>query len=510
MSLRRIILASLALLAFPVFSAGTLQGYIVYIALREYKSTQTGTSVETGQPTFTTSYTDKYYTLVKYVAETTQPTYQSLGLTQYNDLQGNSPPHPATSEYTYYLVVNLTTKKVTSDLPNVDYSPLGNLLQSKPLTPIYEGTALPYTVDDYGRYSGLNSSFGENGLNILQGRVSGDDGSAPQFYYYDPNGDLVITDSPNTNMGTYSFDPATGAFTYTPWSDPNSGSGSGSVDLTPVVNAINTQGGLTRDQLVSLLGSAGNSWVYDCKLSLGQLYNLAVNSGLIVQVAHNSQLDDISSAIASSADDQKAHMTIVGGDIVSAIEGINVSPVVNVDTSALAKDSTLSAFSSDSRSRLYNIDTALQNANTYLNTIRLKLNNWDSGNTINYSPADFGDTTPDQELPDGFQDSAASFPSSVSQTLGTLTDWGDNGVPSAFDFNPISGLLNTFVGSIPSVGSDATFMEVDFDLPYVGHIQRIYRWSDFPYISEFRQFLLWCLYVFFGIACFKLIHKSIF
>lgn len=272
-------------------------------------------------------------------------------------------------------------------------------------------------------------------------------------------------DSGGSTVSGY-WDALAGSFSSGGGSGGDGGSG---VDVSGIISAVNSQGELSRAQLVQLLGSAGNSWVYDCKLSLSQLYSLAIGQGLITR----PQIDL--------------------SNIQSSLNTIASKP--NVDISGLAKDSTLST-----------VNTSVGQANTTLTSIETELKKL-TDTTVPVLPSNpnFGDSTPDEELPwnvDGFNDS-------VAQSFGDLVSWGDSGAPVAFKFDFVSGLLTRMIGQIPSVGSDPQMFQVQFELPIIGSVNRQWSFADFPYIGEFRSFLLWVIYVFFALACFKLLHATI-
>lgn len=489
----RCLLAIFAFSALPCLA--TIQGFLCVIELQSYQCFSDGVHPESGVELFHADWTGHYKRVVRYYPGRYPPVLASLGLHTMHDLWDNPRP-PLDHVYTVYLCTgNFNFYTVDDSLDGFDGSPFhGDYLKPRYMTPIYDPSAgLPFNIQEgsyQGFYGGTNPNFGSGGdLGILQGNVNLG-GGVPSYYSYDTS----LT--PHERSGeyqqdtyTFQYDPTTGK--YIPVGVPDSASTP--VDLTPVVTAVNNQGIYTRQQLIDLLGSAGNPWVYDCKLSLKQLSDIADAQGLLVRV---SGLDTSLQSISSQINSQ-------GQAIVSAIQSSGGGGSGgSVDVSALARESTLQSVDS----KLSSID----NKSSDIAGVKGVLDSWNTGNNITYSASDFGNTTPDGELPDGFQSAAASFNSSVSQSLGTLVSWGDSGVPAAFDFDLISGILTRLVGTIPSVGSDSNMFSVDFNIPYVGRIQKNYSWADFPYIPEFRQFLLWCLYVSFAIAVYKLIHSSIF
>lgn len=350
------------------------------------------------------------------------------------------------------------------------------------------GDPVVYSVVRVDGHDYLSTPFVEN----PSIPVPVDDVNSIPVYYKNDSGDLV---SGFYNSSTGQFSPA-------------SGSGSGgdypTVDTSSIVNAINNQGSLTRSQLVDLLGSSGQSWVYDCKLSLSDLYSLASNLGLVVRL--------------SSADSS------VLSSINSTLQQINskdFSPSVNIDLSGVRSD--LADLKSYTEGLPYALSTRLSTMQLYqknLPTINSRLlsiynilDSWDTGNTLGVLPQpDFGDDSPDDNLPSYISSAWSNdgFASEENNTLlfGSLVDWGDNGAPTMLIPDFISSFLTSFVGQIPSVGSDPVMFDVDFELPFIGHIQKRFSWADYPYISDFRALLVWLLYLFFGLACFKLLHKT--
>lgn len=375
------------------------------------------------------------------------------------------------------------------------------------------------------------------------------DPTAIPVYYKNDNGDLT--------QGYYNAD--TKQFSVEPGGGSGSGSSGTTVDLSPVVNAVNTQGGSIvnsvnsnhaslRNFLVEKLGSTGNSWVYDCKLSLGQLVSLAGQNGLgvdlpsevkqyIAQIYFTSG-DILSSLYSLNEKDFSPTVNVAAPNVtvtpaapnvtvtpqVSAPDvNVTVNPAeVNIDTSALAKESTLSK----SYSMLQTISSCIntQGSNLYLelygyirpmvNDIKSILTSWNTGNEVPSSlpQPEFGDDEPNDNLPSFVQAAwsanGALSDSSLGQVYGDMVDWGDNGSPTMIVPDFISGFLSSFVGSIPSVGSDPDLFSFTIDLPFIGQIDKHWSWRDFPYVSDFRAFLVWLVYLFFGLACFKLLHKT--
>ena len=510
-----------SILAFlPLFSFGAIRGWFCRIELSCYRSTISGYNSSTGQPMFNGAYTGAKKYVWKYSAGSGVPTLGSFGLTQYNDLDNNPcPPAPYHSEFDFWAVTRLNSWSV-DDSRFPDSSDLGIPFYDQPVnwyTPIYDSSGgNPFTFEG-ASISGVNNSFGSNGsLDILQGQISNGDnmGTVPQYLYYGQDGAPVFS-LENNGGYEYLYNPSTGKYDLQAVSGGSNNGGS--VDLSPVVNELQTQGGLTRSQLVDLLGSSGNSWVYDCKLSLSQLNALAAQ--------YYPNLSDINSSILGTSDDQKTHNSILAGSIVDAIEGIEVSPnitvnpaQVNIDTSSLATETTLGNLYNYVKGTLGthvgNIKIFNQNINSLLTSVKNTLTSWDNTTAPSISAPSGFDVTDDNEgLPDGLRSLWASdSPLSVantSQRLGDYVSWGTSGAPQVFNLDFLSGFLTTIIGSIPSVGSDDSMFSLDLDLPYLGRIQREYRWTDFPYIGEFRTFLVWVLYVFFGIACFKLLHKTL-
>ena len=327
-------------------------------------------------------------------------------------------------------------------------------------------------------------------------------------------------------MGTYNWDSDKGEYVYTPAVHP-----SGDINLSPVVSAIETQGGYTRAQLADLLGSNGSSWVYDCRLSLSQLYDLATSSGLIVTLPFNSQLDQINSSVESVVNtiiskDFSPEINVSPNITVSPPEvNVSVSPPevnvtvepaeVNVDTSKLATQKTLNDLYTRNHTDVNNVRNLLNNTMLpVFNQIGTVLNTWNTGNNLGILPQpDLGDEDPNDNLPSSVQaaysDGGVASDSSVSQVFGQMVDWGDNGAPTMIVPDFISGFLSAFIGSIPSVGSDPVMFTFDCEIPFLGHIQHTFSWADFPYVSDFRALLVWLVYLFFGLACFKLLHKTL-
>lgn len=522
----------LILLPFLVYSAGsetTRRGWLVRVDLASYVCNRIGTG-SNGNYMYTAAYDGYHKYFWKYVADPgaqNAPTLASLGLRQYCDLAGNPMPSPPYhSEFTMWLVAGVTSFVYDQGIypeyrnlgldrgPDVDYPAV---------SPIYSSNAgNPYTFDG-GLVTGLNQPFIQN-LNlsdILQGKFSdGSNGnSVPQFIYYNSDGSPFLSYSDiggyewqkNSETGLWSlkYKPASGS----------SVSGSSSVDLSPVISAIESQGGYIRDQLVALLGQAGNSWVYDCKLSLDQLYSLASSQGLLSSIdsQHLEYLDSNLNTITPAV------LEIANKDFSPTI---NVAaPSVNIDTSSLVKESTFRSYWSDWDSSMLGlssqIDSIEQLQSSYVDFIADKISSWDDiFNTWNNStaptisaPSGYEVTDENDGLPNNLKsfygnDSPINL-NNIAQVLGQYVSWGDSGAPQVFDLDFLSGFLNRIVGSVPSVGSDSFLFSVDFDLPYIGRIQRNYSWNDFPYVGEFRMFLVWVLYLFFGLACFKLLHKTL-
>lgn len=262
----------------------------------------------------------------KYQAGAVTPTYQLLGLKQYCDLSGNPVPSaPFHSEFDMYVVTAFSSYSVDdTHIPDSRDLFIPSYDTSVPwMSPIYDSSGGSiYTVEG-SSVTGVNGAFGAGGsLDVLQGRVSmGDNGGGvPMYLYYGSDGSPTFSVSDNGGY-EYQYDPNTGKYIPVLVGGSSGGSGS-SVDLSPVVTAIETQGGLTRSQLVDLIGSTGNSWVYDCKLSLSQLYDLATSLGLQVSLNFNSQLDSIDSSVQS--------VQSAVADVQSAILDKDFSPTINV------------------------------------------------------------------------------------------------------------------------------------------------------------------------------------
>lgn len=301
-------------------------------------------------------------------------------------------------------------------------------------------------------------------------------------------------------------------------SPENGSGGSSSVDVTSVVNAVNAQGAAIvsslgnndtnlRNYLINVLGASGASWVYDCKLSTEQLLLLARQGGIGVEL--NSTVMTYLNQLVTDSGSQISYLNAIAEKDFSPT--INVAaPNVNVDTSSLAKETTLGRVKTS-------LDSVHNDLYNYLRpnvvTMRQILESWNTGNDLPTLPQpDFGNEQPNDNLPAFAQSAWASdgvlSDSSLAQTYGDMVSWGDNGSPTMVVPDFVSSFLTTWIGSIPSVGSDPVMFDVEFDLPYVGRVSKRFSWADYPYVSDFRALLVWLAYVFFGLACFKLLHKT--
>ena len=288
----------------PFLSFGAVRGYMVRITLSLYRSSLIGYSSSTGEPMFTGAYTGAKKYVWKYVSGSFAPTMASMGLTQYHDIEGNPiPASPYHSEFDFYVVTsvnNFIVDDTVTPVPSNIGLPNGFDSDVPWMTPIYDISGGNPITFEGSSVTGANNSFGAGGSLaplVLQGQISSGNngGDVPQYLYYSPYGSPTFSVSDN---GGYQFvyDPSSGQYSLELVQSPSS---SGSVDLSPVVDAIEMQGGYTRQQLLDLLGASGSSWVYDCRLSLSQLYDLATSSGLIVTLPFNSQLDEINSSVLS-------------------------------------------------------------------------------------------------------------------------------------------------------------------------------------------------------------------
>ena len=412
----------------------------------------------------------------------------------------NTAPHPRPSvALVVYVGKNFSTSNTLPIPPDWPYS--GG---TDPQTATSANGNVPYVgsgdgVPFFGSVPPSSAPLESDGTFNYFGRTS--DGGYEKYtvfqtdgQYYFQVGDGVASPVDDvTRLPIYTSD-SSGSVYQGYWDAPSglvstsSSSGGSSVDLTPVVNAIETQGGLSRDQLVQLLGSAGQSWVYDCKLSLSQLYSLASSQGLITR----PQID--LTGIQSSLD-------TIAGHVPPDISGLNK------ETTQAGIKSRLDTWSPYIVAQAQNVSTmrsTQSSMNTRLSNIETVLSSWNSDNSPSFSSPDFGDDSPDDDIPFDL----SGFNSSLSQSLGQLVSWGDSGAPVLFP-DVFSGLLSRMIGSIPSVGSDSVMFSFDVELPYLGHIQKTWSFSDWPFIGTFRTFILWVLYVFFGLAMFKLLHSTL-
>lgn len=480
--IRSIILFITAIFSLAVFAADVTYGYVARVTLNRVAPSppEPSTGIVALSPAGT--YYQFYYYNGSIRSESS--VLSTLGYTLNHDVDGSSISSP-NYQYRYFTVVGgLRQYAVRSSSPTNSIGVLGS---PHSLGPIYDSSAgMPFNVNDYGNISSVNPSFDASSISPLQGDLQFDGSSVDQYLYYSSDGMPLYGDSPAVyGDGKYVWDYSDGSWDLTSaaLAPPSDG-----VDLTPVVNAIETQGGLTREQLVQLLGSAGQSWVYDCKLSLSQLYSLASSQGLVTR----PQID--LSGIQSSLD-------TIAGHVPPDISGLNK------ETTQAGIKSRLDTWSPYIVAQAQNVSTmrSTQNSmNTRLSNIETVLASWNSDNSPSFSSPDFGEDTPDDDIP--FD--VSGFNSSVSQSLGQLVSWGDSGAPVLFP-DVFSGLLSSMIGSIPSVGSDPVMFSFDVDLPYLGHIQKTWSFADWPFIGLFRTFILWVLYVFFGIAMFKLLHSTL-
>lgn len=490
------------ILASALFVALVSQGALVGVIINIKWETWGSYAYEPSTGVYSYKTLDRYYepVFVPYSGSGPAPTLSTLGLSPGKCMDGSTRPNPPMYSAGVYIVC-----AGSKDIPVYNSSDFPTDQGTLYLGPIYnQSSGLPFSMDSYGYYSGANPNFDISSITPLQGNVGSSD-SGPWVTYSSSGAPRQSGSAPSDGDYEWTYNNENG-WMLAPVGGSSGGDSGSSVDLSPVVDAINNQGQLSRDQLVQLLGSAGNSWVYDCKLSLSQLYALASSQGLITrpQVDFSgvySRLDSLVSKpnvdVSSLAKDSTVASVASGVSSVNA----NITSLRN-DVSALAKESTLqSAVSS-----LSSIDGKFSTIGLDIASMKNILQDWD--NTIppvfDTSP-DFGYSTPDDELP--FD--VSGFNASVTQSLGTLVSWGDSGVPKVFDFDIVSHLLSDMIGTIPSVGSDPVMFSIDFDLPYIGHINKTFSFADYPFVGEFRSFLLWVIYVFFALACFKLLHATI-
>ena len=511
----------------PFVSFGAVRGWLVRVTLSCYRVSINGYSSSTGAPMYSGAYTAAKKYVWKYQAGSATPSYQSLGLQQYRDLQGNPiPSAPFHSEFDYYVVTAISSYSVDDTrFPDSRDLFIPSYDTSVPwMSPIYDSSnGSIYTAEGVS-ITGVNSSFGSGGsLDILQGRVSmGDNGGdVPMYLYYGSDGSPTFSASDNGGY-EYQYDENTGKYLPVLVGGSSGGSGS-SVDLSPVVTAIESQGGLTRSQLVDLLGASGNSWVYDCKLSLGQLYDLASTQGLLSS-SDSQRLEyidvNLSTIVPSVLDIASKDFSPT---INVAAPNVTVNPAeVNIDLSGVRSD--LSSILSKVTDVPYALTTRLSTMQLYqkelpnirsrLDSIKTILENWNNTQSpVIPSPSGYEVTDENDGLPDGlksfYADGSPTSVGSTVQRLGDYVAWGDSGAPRVFNLDFLSGFLTSIIGSVPSVGSDPVMFDFDLEIPYLGHIQRRYSWADFPYIGDFRSFLVWVLYLLFGLACFKLLHKTL-
>ena len=201
----------------------------------------------------------------------------------------------------------------------------------------YQGSATQLFGSDGPSLAGMDSASGVP-LDDIFYAIDSDGNSIGYFIRENGNNYELVDDSGNVvstwdkSLGKYApvtykdsagnivqgyYDPSTGQFSST---RPSSGNGT---DLTPVINAITTASSgvqgkqdALRQELLRLLGSTGNGWVYDCKLSLEDLKSIATGIGLDVSLI-KSDVDSSLSSIRDNVDSIKRNFTIMLGGISS-------------------------------------------------------------------------------------------------------------------------------------------------------------------------------------------------
>lgn len=489
-------------LALVFFAALVSQGALVGVIINIKWETWGSYAYESSTGVYSYKTLDRFYepVFVPYSGSGPAPTLSTLGLSSGKCMDGSTRPNPPMYSSGVYIVC-----AGSKDIPVYNSSDFPTNQGTLYLGPIYnQSSGLPFSMDSYGYYAGANPNFDLSTITPLQGDVGSTD-SGPWVTYSSSGAPRQSDSAPSDGDYEWTYNNENG-WMLTPVGGSSGGDSGSSVDLTPVIDAINNQGQLSRDQLVQLLGSSGNSWVYDCKLSLSQLYALASSQGLITR----PQVDfsGVYSRLDSLVNKPNVDVSSLAKDstVASVASGVSAANShlsgLRSDVSLLAKEATLQGVGST----LSSIDGKFNVLGSDLSGIKTILQGWDNSSAPVFdSSPDFGNDSPDDELP--FD--ASGFNDSVNSSLSTLAAWGNDGIPKAFDFDIVSRLLNDMVGSIPSVGSDPTMFEVDFDLPFVGHISRVFSFADIPFIGEFRTFLLWVIYVFFALACFKVLHATI-
>lgn len=470
-------------LAFSCLAANVPRGWICRVAFSCFECKQTGTTSQ-GEPIYTASYNGDIDFWVCYWpnsmypdAVTTAPTLTDFGLTRYCDLNGNAARQDRTGPFKQWLVQNMTYNPIYD---NVDMSPFGDLSSYHGLGPMYQSDlGLPFTVDNSGNYVGPNDNFDYSSVNPLQGE------QGPESYiYYDKQMKPHESSTPPSDGYKFIKDD-NGGLQLVPYSSD----GSSNVDLAPVISAVEgvqSRQDLLRDQLIAQLGAAGQSWVYDCKLSLEDLQTLV-------------------SALDTSVDTIKSNLSAIRTDV-----GRLSSNVGSINNNMKTFRDSLSSISSSSTTINQNILASSTERHTDLSAILSTLQSIDGklpdGSEIvpTLPSPSLPDDSPDDDLPSYLQ----SFNWDVATPLSTVQGWTSETGLIKFGLSSLDGWLARFL-HVPSVGSDSHMFTVDFDIPYLGHVQKDFSFADWPSISVFRQVALYALYVFFGLAIYKLFHKTL-
>lgn len=483
----------------------TILGWLCKTTWAAYVVTQV-TNPDTGVTSYTGSYSGEQYTLIKFYpsSSSTAPTLGQLGFVEYCQLDGTPLPKDSWGNPnqvgTFYLCQpNLQANKVYSSAPQDLINALGDLNSAHTIGPIYVSSAgLPYTLDDFGNVSGFNNNF--NPQTIVQG-PSGD-----KYIVYTQDGQPIL--SP-INQGYQWVNDGNGNWNLQQIINSDNPSG-GSIDLTPLVSSIETvqaKQDLQRQQLVDLLGSAGNSWVYDCKLSLADLQDLAASLGLKVDTANSSL-----SAFKSSFDDFSTSHAGFRRTLNTSVNTIK-SSVSSIDS----KLSNIGLDLNAQRSSVFDIKSTLGNVYTKLGDLT-PIDYTSILEDILHKLPDEDADIPSLPQPNLTNDAHDNLPfdnddfntdaQGVFNSIQHMTEYPSE-IFGSHSLGYLEGFLSRALGTIPSVSKDPVMFEIHWDIPYIGTINRVFSFEDWSIIPIFREAMAWVVALFFALACYHLIHRSI-
>lgn len=259
------------------------------------------------------------------------------------------------------------------------------------------------------------------------------------------------TDTGKGEMKSGYLDPYRMLFTPDPyWDTPSTpdNPSSGSTDLSPVTTRLDSvlqSEAAFHSALLSAVGPSLGSWVYDTKISAAELARLASSIGL---------------------------------DLAAIRQSVQNPPPVNV------------------------VVTPSEQTPLDLSSVNQRLDNITQAVTDNKVEVDDTYTAPTlPDLPGPFE----ADEEALSQ-VNHISGWFETTDPSV-PVQGLSSLLTTLAGRIPSVGYRQQWFTVNFEIPFVGTINKDFSWNDFPMAPLIRTFLVFCLFIFFAVHLYQFVLK---